>query len=156
MKKLILSFFLLLIVTILSAQEVNHNNKIYKVKNTKIYFQDQEVTAELAQNEKELIFSKAKKKIEEEKELKAINNKQKQAEKKQKKAETKQKKAEKELKKQEQVQKKYQNAERDYKKTFNKYEKLKRKGKLSPQAEQNWLEKINKQKSKLEKAKKKL
>lgn len=156
MKKLILSFLLLLVATVLSAQEVNHNDKVYKVEGDKIYNQYQEVTTELTQNEKELIFSKSKKKIKVEKVLKTKNNKQKQAEKKQKKAEKKQKKAEKELKKQEQAQKKHQNADRDYKKTLNKYEKLKRKGKLSPQADQNWLEKINKQKSKLDKAKKKL
>lgn len=156
MKKLIFSFLLLLVATVLSAQEVNHKNKVYKVKGDKIYNQVKDVTETLHTDEKVLIFDQAKKVNNKEKELKAIDKKQKQAEKNQKKAEKKQKLAEKELKKQQQAQKKYLKNERDYTKSVNKYNKLKRKGKLSPVAEVNWLEKIEKQRERLEKAKKKL
>jgi hypothetical protein len=149
MKKLFLSFLLLFIATVINAQEVRYNNEIYKVKGGKIFNQEKEVTEELTAADKELIFSQANEVTKQEKELRVLEKKQKQAEK-------NQKKAEKALKKQEQTQKKYLNAERDYKKSIKKFEKLKRKGKLSSASEENWLDKIEKQKTRLEKAKKKL
>ena len=67
-----------------------------------------------------------------------------------------QKKAEKELKKKEKLQKNYKKAQDNLKKAQKKYEKIKKKGKLSPEDEGKWLEKIEKLTEKVDKAKGKL
>lgn len=77
-------------------------------------------------------------------------------ERKQEKAEKEQKQKEKELKAKEKAIKNHKEAKKKLKNTETKYKKLKEKGELSPNDEAEWLEKIEKLKEKLAKAKKKV
>jgi len=131
------------------SQKVMHANKEYKVKGKKIYFEGKDVSDSLSEDKKLAIFEKLKVQKAKKKEVKK-------KEKKAKKEKNKVEKAEKEQKKQENVLDDYDNAVDKLEKAQAKYERLKRKGKLSPNYEVDWLDKIAKLKEKVAKKKKKL
>jgi len=154
--KLFIAIVCLFMVTILNAQQIEHEGKEYRVKGEKIFLNGVEVTADLSADEQLVIKNKLKKKIALDKKIKSAEKAQKQAENKQKKAEKKQKQAEKELKKREKIQKNYKNAQQKYSAAQNKYEKLKNRGKLSPVDETKWLKKLESLKESLDKNEKRL
>ena len=154
--KLFIAIVCLFMVTILNAQQIEHEGKEYRVKGEKIILNGVEVTADLSADEQLVIKNKLKKKIALDKKIKSAEKAQKQAENKQKKAEKKQKQAEKELKKREKIQKNYKNAQQKYSAAQNKYEKLKNRGKLSPVDETKWLKKLESLKESLDKNEKRL
>ena len=153
---LFIAFVCLFMVTILNAQQVEHEGKEYRVKGEKIFLNGVEVTANLSADEQLVIKNKLKNKIATDKKIKSAENAQKQAENKQKKAEKKQKKAENELKKRQKVEKNYSDSQKKYSKEIKKYEKLMKKGKLSSDDEVKWHKKLEIMKIKVEKNKKKL
>lgn len=131
------------------SQKVTYANKEYKVKGEKIYFEGKDVSGSFSEEEKVALFKK----------LKTLKEKSKEAKKevkKIKKEEKRVKKAEKEQKKQENALGDYDDAVDKLENTQAKYERLKRKGKLSPNDEVEWLDKIAKLKEKVSKKKKSL
>jgi len=160
------------------AQEVNFNEKIYKVKGKAISQNGADVTASLSVNEQIGIREalRQQKAIDDQQQKaekalmadrkradKALDEERKRAEKVVKKAESdlknaekKQKKAEKELKARDKAQSNYEKAGNKYNDAIEKYEKLKRKGKLSPNDEAKWLEKIDNLNKDIDKARRKL
>lgn len=144
----------LLLICILFAvsafsQKITYANKEYKIKGEKIYFDGKDVSDSFSAEEKVAIFKKLK--VQKQK-----NKKQKKEAKKVKKQKNKVEKAEKEQKKQENVLDDYDDAVENLETAQAKYERLKRKGKLSPNDEVKWLDKIAKLKEKVSKKKKKL
>ena len=154
--KLFIAIVCLFMVTILNAQQIEHNGKEYRVKGEKIFLNGVEVTADLSADEQLVIKNKLKNKIATDKKIKSAEKAQNKAENKQKKAEKKQKQAEKELKKREKTQKNYENAQQRYSDAQNKYEKLKNRGKLSPVDEAKWLKKLENLKENLDKNEKRM
>jgi len=160
------------------AQEVDFNGTTYKVKGKTILQDGVDVTGTLSVNEqigiREALRNqkaldeqqqKAEKALIDERKRadKALEDERKRAERVVKKAESdlknaekKQKKAEKELKARDKAQSNYEKAGNKYNDAIKKYEKLKRKGKLSPNDEAKWLEKIDNLNEDISKAKRKL
>lgn len=91
-----------------------------------------------------------------EKETKAIHKEHKKAEKDMKRAEKEHKKAEKAHQKNEKARKNLEKAKEKHQDAEEKYNKLKSRGKLSPEAEEKWLKKIDKLNENILKAEKKL
>lgn len=162
-----MKYYSLLLVLLLTltcfAQSVEKDGKIYEVKKEKIFLGDTDVTETLSIEEKQdilkqvaIISDKIKAQQKAEKATKKLEKEKKKAEKSQKKAKKAQKKAEKELEKREKLQNNFEKAQSNLKKAQSKYNKLKSKGKLSPNDEIKWLEKLKKLTSKLEKTKSKL
>lgn len=138
------------------AQDINFNGTTYKIKGKTILKEGVDITNTLTAEEQTGIWEAFKQQEALEKERKAAEKAIKKAEKEQKQAEKRQKKAEKALKAKEKAQDRFEDANDDYNKAVKKYEKLKKKGKLSPNDEAKWLEKIEKYKETIEKTKKKL
>lgn len=160
------------------AQEVNYNGITYKLKGKTISQNGADVTASLSVNEQIGIREalRQQKAIDDQQQKaekalildrkrtdKALDEERKRAEKIVKKAESdlkdaekKQKKAEKELKARDKAQSEYEKAGNKYNDAIKKYEKLKRKGKLSPNDEAKWLEKIDNLNKDIDKARRKL
>ena len=139
-----------------NAQEIKVNGTTYEVKGKIILKDGVDVTNTLTIEQQNEIRSSLEKKLKVEKEAKKAEKAQNKAEKAQKKAEKEQKRAEKALKKKEKAQDRYERAGEKYKDAQKKYERLKSKGKLSPQDEAKWLEKLEDLKEDIEKAKKKM
>ena len=154
--KLFISIVCLFMMTILNAQQIEHEGKEYRVKGEKIFLNGVEVTADLSADEQLVIKNKLKNKIATDNKIKSAEKAENKAENKQKKAEKKQKQAEKDLKKREKIQKNYKNAQQRYSDAQNKYEKLKKRGKLSPDDEAKWLKKLENLKENLDKNEKRL
>ena len=131
------------------SQKVTYANKEYKIKGEKIYFDGKDVSESFSEEEKVAIFKKLKAQKEKYK-------KEKKEAKKVKKEKNKVDKAEKEQKKQENILDDYDGAVKNLETAQAKYERLKRKGKLSPNDEVKWLDKIAKLKEKVSKKKNKL
>ena len=131
------------------SQKITYANKEYKIKGKKIFFEGKDVSDSFSEEEKVAIFEKLKAQKEK-------NKKEKKEEKKAKKEEKKIEKAEKEQKKQENALGDYDDAVDKLETTQAKFERLKRKGKLSPNDEVKWLDKIAKLKEKISTKKKKL
>ncbi|WP_445736422.1 hypothetical protein [Mariniflexile sp.] len=138
------------------AQEVDFNGTIYKVKRKTILQNGEDVTSKLSEAEQTSIREALSRKEALEAEHRKAEKAVKDAEKEQKRAEKKQKKAEKELKAREKAQSKFEDANKDYTKATAKYEKLKKRGKLSPNDEAKWLEKIQDLKEDIDKTKRNL
>ncbi|WP_178990770.1 hypothetical protein [Winogradskyella schleiferi] len=163
-----MNYYIILLILTFSlssfAQKIESDGKTYEVKDEKIFLEGKDVTETLTDEEKKFILKEAivisdKMKLEDIKRKEAaekLEKEAKKAEKAQKKAERELKKAEKELKKKEKLQSNFEKAERNLEKSQSKYEKLKRKGKLSPEDERKWLDKLEKLTIKLKKAKGKL
>lgn len=141
-KNLLIVLFLGLYSTVAISQKVVYANKEYKIKGEKIFFDGEDVSSTFSETERASIFQKLKD--------------QKAKEKADKKTEKKIKKEEKELKAKENAQESYDAALVKVEKETAKYERLKRKGKLSPNDEVKWLDKIAKLKEKAAKKKRKL
>ena len=154
--KIFIAIVSLFMVTLLSAQQIEHEGKEYRVMGEKIFLNGVEVTADLSADEQLVIKNKLKSKIATDKKIKSAEKAQKRAENKQKKAEKKQKQAEKDLKKREKIQQNYKNAQQKYSDAQNKYEKLKNRDKLSPVDEAKWLKKLETLKESLDKNEKRL
>ena len=164
------TFLIIVLIVFQASAQVSYNNQTYKVKGSKIYIDNEEVTSKLSEIEKEQIYilkedainaDKIARKIEkvEDKrkdDLKAAEKAKNKLEKKHKKSEKALKKHKKELKNKAKAQKKYSKAEAKLEDLEKKYTKLKRKGKLSVDEETKYLDKIESYKKKLAKAKKKL
>jgi len=138
------------------AQEVDFNGTTYMVKGKTILQNGADVTTSLSAAEQTGIMDALNQQKALEAEQKKAEKQIKKAENEQKKAEKRQKKAEKELKAKEKAHSRFENSSKDYSNAMAKYEKLKRKGKLSPNDEEKWLEKIEGLKEDIEKAKRKL
>ena len=159
-----MKFHITLLLVLLSlvslAQTVKNDGNTYKVKNKTIYLDGKDVTESLSSEKRAIILKEAALISEankaENKKAKKIEKKQKKTEKAIKKAEKEQKKAEKVLKKEEKRNKNYKDAKDKLAKAEKKYRKLKRKGKLSPVADEKWLNKLEKLSEKVESAKRKL
>lgn len=148
---------------VVNAQEVSFNGVSYEIKNDRIFKAGLDVTETLSVEEKQdirLAFDEKTAKLKEveetQKRVEKAEKEQENAEKDQKRAEKKQKKAEKELKNRQKTQSNFDKSIKKHKAAISKYEKLKKKGKLSPQDEEKWLEKIAKYKEASLKAKKRL
>jgi chromosome segregation ATPase len=151
----VLVLFLALTLTA-QAQQVDYNGNTYKIKGKTILKDKEDVTNTLSVEDQTGIFEALSKQKAIEAERKEAEKAIKKAESEQKKAEKKQKKAEKELKAKEKAQSNFEDANDDYIKAISKYEKLKNRGKLSPNDEAKWLEKIQDLKEDIDKAKRKL
>ncbi|MDO7170945.1 hypothetical protein [Mariniflexile sp. AS56] len=138
------------------AQEVSFKGVAYKIKGKTILQDGADVTSTLSVEEQSGVWEAMNKQKALDDEREEAEKAIKKAENEQKKAEKKQKKAEKELKAREKAQSKFEDANDDYKDALSKYEKLKNKGKLSPNDEAKWLEKIQDLKEDIAKAKRKL
>lgn len=152
------------------AQGVEYDGLKYEVKGDLIFKDGKDVTQTLSLETKNQIKTALdnrlrsekvadeirEKQKDAEKSLKKAERAQKKAEKDQKKAEKAQKRVEKELKAQQKTQNNFQKASRRLEQNQTKYEKLKRKGKLSPNDDERWLNKLEKYRENLEDAKKKL
>jgi len=157
MKKLIiLTVSLFLMANMILAQKIGHEGKEYHIKGDKIFMNGVEITNDLSPLERNVLKTKLKLKLSDEKKAKEIEKERKTAIKKQKKAEKKLKKAEKELKRKQNAQDKFDSAQKKFEQTQRKYEKLKKKGKLSPEVEVKWLDKIEKLREKIGEKEKKL
>ncbi|SEP72154.1 hypothetical protein SAMN05421824_0145 [Hyunsoonleella jejuensis] len=148
---------------LLSAQAVKINNDVYEVKNNIIFKNGIDVSSTISADEKSKVLAAFDKNKLETAKTKAVSEKLENAEKDKIKAEKQQKKAEKKQKKAEQALKRKERAHSNHNKAINKhkaavkkYEKLKKKGKLSPEDERKWLEKIEKFNAGITKTKKKL
>jgi len=155
--------FIFMFSIALNAQDIEKAGKTYEVKNERIFLDGKDVTETLSLEDKTAILKQAsialeKNKLKESalKETEKLEKEKKKAEKAQKKAEKAQKKAEKALKQQLKAQKRLDKATKKLESSQKKYEKLKRKGKLSPQDETKWLDRIEGYKEDIVKAKKKI
>lgn len=143
------------------GQEIEYKGDNYTVKKGLIYKDGKDVTNELSELDRASIIAsfnteKALIKVSEEIELAEDNERKlRRAEKEQTRLEKKQKKAERALKRKERAKDAFAKEEKRHKKSVKKYNRLKRKGKLSPKEEADWLEKIEKQKKDMKKAKRK-
>lgn len=155
MKFLTMIFIFALCVST-NAQDISLNGTTYNIQGETILQDGIDITASLSLEEQTAIFEALGKQKALEKERKASEKAIKKAENEQKSAEKKQKKAEKELKAKEKAKSRYDDANDTYNDAVSKYDKLKKKGKLSPNDEAKWLERIQKSKEAIEKAKKKL
>jgi chromosome segregation ATPase len=146
-----------------NAQVIERDGKKYVVKKDKILLDGNDVTSTFSIEEQAQLkaeFSKLSEEIKlkkkEEERIKKAEKEQKKAEKDKKRAESKQKKAEKALRQKEKIQSNYEKAAKNYEQAQSKYERLKKRGKLAPEDEAKWLEKIKKLNERVEKAEKKL
>jgi len=149
---LLISFFF---ATTSFAQDVVYKDKTYTIKKKSIYLAKEDVTQTLKPEMVNEIFAihtineeriEAAKKAEKEKKA---------AEKEAKKAEKAIKKKEKALKKKEKALDKLNKAKEKLQSGIKKHSSLKKKGDLSPNDDQKWLEKIEKLKKNVTKAEKK-
>ncbi|WP_204344230.1 hypothetical protein [Psychroserpens algicola] len=162
MKYIIIIIVMAFSVT-MNAQQVEKDGKTYEVKKDKIFLNGEDVTETLNLEERAAILKQAatisekmKMKEKAEKEAEKLEKDKKKAEKAQKKAEKEAKRAEKALKKKQKAQDKFEKANKKLKDAEKKYEKLKRKGKLSPNDELKWLDKLEGLREDVAKAKKKM
>ncbi|MFD2726165.1 hypothetical protein [Hyunsoonleella rubra] len=155
LRLLLLVIFLMIGVSI-KAQEITVNEVVYEVKKDLIFKDGADVTNTLTPEEKTKIRSAFEKQQLQIEEADRAEKKLEKAEKEQKRAEKKQKQAEKALKKKQKAQSNFEKATKKHQNATKKYEKLKKKGKLSPQDEQKWLEKIEKLNTNVAKTKRRL
>ncbi len=153
----------LIVVGFAYSQEVVYKGATYTVKKGLIYAEGNDVTSTLSLEDQTQIKSvyrsnvaELKKQEEAEKRLKNQEKGRKKAEKKQKEAEKKLKKIEKQLQRKEKAEKAVLRAQSNLEDAQNKYEKLSKRGKLSPNDEAKWLEKIKKLGDRVNSAKNKL
>lgn len=178
MKFLVVIVFFLGMTLSAQAQEVEYNGGTFKINGKTISQNGTDVTSTLSVNDQIGIREalRQQKALDEQQEKaekaliaerkradKVLDEERKRAEKIVKKAESdlknaekKQKKAEKELKARDKAQSNYEKAGDKYNDAIKKYEKLKRKGKLSPNDEAKWLEKIDDFNKDLDKTRRKL
>ena len=157
MKKIIfLTVSLFLLANMLLAQKISHEGKEYKIKVDKIFMNGVDVTNDVSSFDQNFLKTKLKLKISDEKKAKKLEKERKKAIQKQKKAEKKQRKAEKELKQKQNAQDNFESAQKKYEQAQRKYEKLKKKGKLSPEDELKWLDKIDRLRENIDKKEKRL
>ena len=162
-----MNYWIILLCVALSftsqAQEVTKDGTTYEVKDEKIFLDGKDVTEMFTIEERKDMLKRAaeiatsiKIKQKEVKEAKKAEKEQKKLIKDKKRAEKKQKHAEKALKKKKKAQSNYNKATKKYEQAQDKYQKLKKKGKLSPEDETKWLEKIEKLNKKITSLEKKL
>lgn len=149
-KTLTTSILFTLLFIVGNSQTVNYQSKEYKVKGETIYLLGEDVTHTIADEDKDYLYKLALEQRTQQ------DDQDKKAKKAAKKEEKKLKKKEKELKKKENALEDHEDAVEKLEKTQAKYEKLKRKGKLSPNDEIKWLDKIAKLKEKVAKKKRKI
>ncbi len=155
--------FIFMFSSFLFAQDIEKDGKIYQVKKERIFLDGKDVTETLNLEDKTTILKKASiasEKIAQNKQAlkdaEKLEKEKQKAEKAQKKAEKAQKKAEKALKQQQKAQSRLDKATKKLESSQKKFEKLKRKGKLSPQDEAKWLERLEGYQKDVERAKKKI
>ncbi|TDU43181.1 hypothetical protein BXY82_0588 [Gelidibacter sediminis] len=152
MKNWIIVLFLCL-GTLVSAQEVISNGKVYEVKGKSIFKDGIDITASLESSEKDAIFKTLKN---QQKEASRAEAARKKLEKAAKKSEKAQKRAANELKKKQKAQDKFEKAAKRLEQNQEKYERLKMRGKLSPNDDAKWLKKLERYTKDLDKATKAL
>lgn len=154
--KVFLTTVLLFVITLSFAQKVDYNGATYWVKGDAIFMGESDITSTLSIEEQANIKNRLSEQILADEKLKTAEKAQNKAEKAQRKAEKKQKAAEREIRKAEKAKKNYANSENKYKKELKRYQKLQDKGKLSPEDEIKWQNKLDGLKSKIERLKRKL
>lgn len=145
MKNWIVIFFLSLGFAV-NAQHVIHEGTAYEVKGKSIFSNGTDVTHDLDQDEKNHILKAHKSQVKADKKIEKARKKKEKAD----------KKAAKNLKKKQKAQDKYLKATKKLEKNEAKYNKLKDAGKLSPNAEEKWLKKLDRFKKDVDKKRKKL
>lgn len=145
MKNWIFIFFLSLGFA-LNAQHVIHEGTAYEVKGKSIFSNGADVTNTLHTDKKNTIFKTHKSQVRADK----------RAEKARKKQEKAQKRAAKDLKKKQKAQDRYLKATKRLEQNQAKYDRLKERGRLSPNAEDKWLKKLDRYKKNVEKRRKSL
>ncbi|MDP3314362.1 hypothetical protein [Lutibacter sp.] len=108
--KLFWVIMLLFSLSILTAQQVDYEGRMYDVKGNKIFFDGKEVTKSLSFEQQIAIKNKNSERLLADRKLREAEKAAKKAAKKQKAAEKKVKKAEKEIKQKEHAEKKYSKA----------------------------------------------
>lgn len=141
----ILIFFLSLGITT-HAQHVISDGVAYEVKGKSIFKEGIDITQTLDKSKKDAIFKTHKNKVRADK----------RAEKARKKQEKAQRKAAKELKRKQRAQDRYLKATKKLEQNQAKYNRLKERGKLSPNAEDQWLKKLDRFKKDVDKKRKSL
>lgn len=130
----------------LNAQHVIHDGTAYEVKGRSIFSNGENVTDALHVDEKNTIFRTHKSQVRADK----------RAEKAKKKQEKAHKKAAKDLKRKQKAQDRYLKATKKLQRNQAQYDRLKERGKLSPNAEDKWLKKLDRYKKNVEKRRKSL
>lgn len=149
--KILLSTVLLFTVTIVHAQKINHQGKIYDVKKDRIFLKGKDVSQTLTATEATAIKDALKHKAA----LEKVEKEKKIIEKKLKSAEKEQRKTAIQTKKREKAQANLAKNQDRLRKETKKFETLRDRGRLSPIEEEKWLKKLDKYKVRVEKAKKK-
>ncbi len=154
--KIAFLLFITVIGTSVSAQKVTVNSVHYEIVKDEIFKNGIKITDSLSPEERSNIMTALKEKqlqleVEEE-----TQKRLERAEKEQQKAIKRQKQAEKALKRKQKAQSNFDKATKRHNVANKKYLKLKKKGKLSPEDEAKWLEKIEKLNTNLAKAQRKL
>ncbi len=135
------------------AQHVISNGVAYEVKGKAIYKEGVDITSTLLKGEKDQIFQTFKK---QQRGVKDAESARKRLEKAARKSEKSEKRAVKELRNKQKAQDKYNKATKKLQQNQAKYNRLKERGKLSPNAEDQWLKKIDRFKKDVEKRRKNL
>lgn len=145
MRILIFIFFLSLGITV-NAQHIISDGVAYEVKGKSIFKGGIDITHTLDKNKKDNIFKTHKSQARAER----------RAEKARKKQDKAHKKAAKDLKRKQKSQDRYLKATKKLEQNEAKYNRLKERGKLSPNAEEKWLKKLDRFKKDVEKRRKNL
>jgi len=167
MKYIYILAFSFLILSCGSSEQVIYDGKVYELKGDDIYYGSDKVTESLSDEQKSNIRQTLNARLALEQEVKAqkeaLEAEQraqekalKQAEEALKKAEKEQKSLEKAAKRKEKLREDFIGASSKYKSQKEKYQKLHDAGKLSPNDEEKWAKRLEKLKSKMEKAEQEL
>lgn len=150
--KIFISTVFLLTVTIVNAQKIDYQGKVYEVKKDRIFLKGKDISQTLSATKTTAIKDALKHKIS----LEKVEAEKREMEKKLKALEKEQKKAAILAKRKGKAKSNLAKKQDKLTKETNKFEKLKDKGKLSPINEKKWLKKLNKYKVKVERAEKKV
>lgn len=149
--KILIATVLLFTVTLVHAQKINHQGKVYEVKKDRIFLKGKDISQTLSATEASAIKDALRHKVT----LEKVQAEKKKIEKKLKAAEKEQRKTAIQAKKRAKTQAKLAKHQDKLRKETKKFETLKDKGRLSPIDEKKWLKKLDKYKVRVQKAEKK-
>ena len=152
------TILVLLIVTLCfscgsSEKVITNDGNVYTVKGSKIYQNNEDVTAILSRDKREDVMNTLEKRLNSEQKLK---EQQESLEKQRKEAERKQEELAKKIKEKESATKAYANAKEDLADELKTYEKRLKKGELSPNEIEEWKTKLSKLEKNVDQAQRKL
>ncbi len=135
--------FLVSAFSYVQAQKIEYQGKKYLVKGETVFLDKQDITSSLSYEDQMNIKNALIEKLANEK-IREAEKAQKKAEKELKKSEKARKKTEKELKRKVDAQNDLTKSQKKYNSASSKYEKLKKRGKLLPEEDLKWQEKLEK------------